>query len=174
MTSMQCLCGVMMVLLTVLPAASASQGGSSTSSYDRYRVLTERNIFSRDRGQRREAAPKITQPTPPSPERCIVLKGIAQQGQDLVAFLEDTRTGVTTRARTGDSVARGRLKNITLDRVEYELEERVTAARIGEGLTGAAPASETGPVVAPAAAGKDSEAAILERMRQKRREELGE
>ena len=182
MTLMPYRCGAIVLLLAVLPAASAPLGSSPTSSYDRYHVLVERNMFSRDRSQRSERRTERVQPVLPTPEKSIFLKGIIQQNQACVAFLEDTRTGITTQARIGDSVAQGKLKSITTGQMEYELEGRVITVRIGENLEGEStaamsahslsqPASDSEAV--PAAAGRKDEAAILERMRQKRREEFG-
>jgi len=182
MTWVRCLCGITMLLLLLgQTAPAADEERRAESSYDRYRVVIERNIFSRRRGERRERSPEPARPIPPDPERSVVLNGVVQQGDDMIAFLEDSRTGVTIRARSGDSIVRGRLKALTLDYVEYELEGRVTTVRLGETLEGATPAPVSADAPSPATSDAESArasverkdaAAILERMRLKRQEEL--
>jgi len=184
-------CGYgVLVLLLIASAApnSAAQPGGASALWDDYKVVVERNIFSRDRGRVREGAPTASPQAPPRPERYIVLTGIVRQGKQLIAFLEDVRTGATTRARIGDALAQGRLTNITLDCVQYESNGETAEIGIGENLEGGAStpmisqeffeaAGAAGAAAAPTSEGEAAattdEAAILERLRQKRERELG-
>jgi len=202
-------------LLALLPAmavAASPPAGlpiAPPAQWDTYRVLSERNIFTRNR-----ARPPSTHhvPTPAAPPAGsdgdrFVLTGVIQQGQDCVAFFEDTRTGKTTQASLGDPLGRGQLTAITLDAVHYACDGNTTKIVVGSNLTGAAvsvarPATATSATgVLPAAAttaatpamaattpppagpsqatagtpggAKDSSAtSILERMRQRREQEL--
>lgn len=109
----------------------------NASSWDPYRLLSERNIFVR--GRRLPAPPRTTsyEPAPPPPVRPrFVLTGTALQRDEFVAFFEDVRTGQTVRARLGDTVGDGRLTDITLDHVDHEADSKVTKVTIGAGLTG--------------------------------------
>ncbi len=182
--------GVLTFLL-IAGAAENSGGeeGQEQAVWDNDKVVVERNIFRRDRRRAPKTVFAPAKEPPPRPERYIVLTGIVQQSKGHIAFLEDTRTGTTTRVRIGDSVAEGKLKDITLDYVEYESNGDVARIEIGKNLDGSVstPAipqessEEDGTPDVPAAgtpgdgaaAGGD-EAAILERLRQKREKELGE
>ena len=161
-------------------------GAASKPSWDRYRILTERNIFSRDRRRHVVLRGPTSQPTTRSAGAAIVLRGIVRQGDDYIAFFEDTGTGQTTKARAGESVGKGRVKRITLDYVAYETGGREAQVRVGTSLAGTpAPrvtAASSQPVVsgtptsragAPKTPLGGAEAlSIIERLRQRRRKEL--
>ncbi|UCF17121.1 MAG: hypothetical protein JSW59_06600 [Phycisphaerales bacterium] len=108
-------------------------------SWDTYKIVVERNMFSRQRmprvdRRRRRQVPVA--PPAPEPESYVVLKGIVQQGDTFIAFLEDTQSGQILRVREGDSVVRGRIKTLTLDSIEYEFEDRTTVVTMGLNLQG--------------------------------------
>ena len=177
-------------VLGVTAPAGGADAPASQPAWETYRVLVERNIFSRSRARRLPFRAPLAPQATPRPEALVVLTGIVLQGDERVAFLEDTMTGATVKVRAGDQVAAGRLKNITLDYVEYEIGGRTEKIRIGRSLRRAPPASmparapyaaASRPTKAPAAAvsappttGKSSAEAILERLRQRRQKELGE
>lgn len=111
--------------------------GEEQGFWGNYKILVDRNIFSRNRGrsferESREAKEQVA----PAPESYFVLKGIVQQGSERIAFFENFRTGETMRARIGDAVARGKVQNITLDTVEYELNGKLTKTEVGKNLEG--------------------------------------
>ncbi|MFH0964385.1 MAG: hypothetical protein V2A58_10285, partial [Planctomycetota bacterium] len=121
------------------------------------------------------------------PESAFVLRGVVVQGEEAIALVEDTRSGVTSRARVGDSVADGRISGITLDAIVYEKDgqsaEIALGRRLGEApstqpsvegsggeaLAGSEPARES-----TGSSGTTGEGAlsILERLRQRRLKEL--
>jgi len=107
-------------------------------SWDAYRIVVERNMFSRQRSPRsdrvRRRVPVL--PPAPDPESYVVLKGIVQQDGAFMAFLEDSQSGQIFRVRKGDSVLRGKIKSLTLDSIEYESEGRTTAVTMGLNLQG--------------------------------------
>ena len=112
------------------------RAAASEDSWERCRVLVERNMFMRGR---RAPAPPHRGPieTPRAPTRPrFVLTGTARQKEAFVAFFEDAGTGKTIRARLGDTVGGALLKTITLDSVEHEANGTVTRIAIGESLTG--------------------------------------
>jgi len=183
--------------LTLLLIASAADnsGGKTVEApapWDDYKVVVERNIFSREPErpvERPSTAASQAPPAPSEPAGYVVLTGVVQQGEELIAFLEDIQTGTTSRARVGDAVANGRLTKITLDYVEYESDGQTARIEIGKDLGGSisAPAISYGSSEAaggaevPADGTSESgatvnrdEAAVLERLRQKREKELGE
>jgi len=222
----------LLVLLPGMAAAAsppAAPPSGQSAQWESYRVLSERNIFLRNRARPsssyRAPTPAPATPVADSGDTRIVLTGIIQQGGDHLAFFEDTRTGKTTTVQAGDPLGKGRLTTITLDSVQYTCDGKATQIAIGSNLAGTAasppkpattpsttaapattptapappaatsapagsvtiltapapePGSTTPPPAAPpqAAAGtagdtKDSGAAgILERMRQRREQEL--
>lgn len=192
-------------LLTAAVAASAlaialppRAATGQDRSWDRYRVLVERNIFLRDRRPARpRGSSRPIQRVVRDSDRDIVLTGIGRRDGETVAFFENTATGVTTRTSVGQAVGKGRARSITLDVVDYERDGSVSRIEIGYALQGgrfvretvaAGPpattrpgepsGSTTGPAAEtrPAPSGSDTKtsdiADILKRMRQRREQEL--
>lgn len=105
---------------------------------DRYGVLSERNIFLRDRSVRRpvENSGPSTQPAPRPPEESFTLVGIVEEDGLWRAYVEDATRSATTRLTAGDSVARGTVSRIEIDGIEYDQGEKQTWVTIGNNLTG--------------------------------------
>lgn len=188
-------CVVAAVALVALSFAhSATEPQSrSAESLDDYRIVWERNIFSPDRGTRRRQEESEARVKPEyRPERDIVLRGVSERGDRCVAFLENLQSGATTRVQEGEEIARGKVKTITLDRIEYESNGRVTEVAVGQTLEAAVPeapidygafgdiASSGPPGPAPdtetgteeGGEPTEDEAAILEKLMRQRQEEL--
>ncbi len=120
-------------LASVLPGRVAAQG----SSWDRYRVLVDRNIFLRDRASGRYRGPSAPTTAPVrDSDRSIVLTGIGWRDGEILAFFEDTRTETTTRIAIGQPVGKGVVRAITLDTVEYEREGTLSRIDVGSALQG--------------------------------------
>jgi hypothetical protein len=154
-----------------------------------YKVIVERNIFSRNRGYvQRTSQAKVT--SQPSPESYFVLKGVVHEHDVFVAFLEDTRSGSIIRAKTDDTIARGTIKNLTLDYIEFELNATASKIKIGYNLEGkaASPAltynnliqwsqvatqasASSAPIDANEPQQQDNE--VLKRLMERRKQELG-
>ena len=121
------------------PVESREPTGPS-GSWDTYRIVVERNMFSRQRGPRVDRSRSERQvpvaPPAPDPESYVVLKGIVQEDGAFIAFLEDTQSGQILRVRQGDSVVRGKIKALTLDSIEYEFGDRTTIVTMGFDLQG--------------------------------------
>jgi len=122
-----------------------------------YYVLLGRDIFTKnhavavygpgDGGPRPPPDPNPphpqTQPGPNDPgspgaiqEASLALTGVAGDTGHFVAFIEDQSATKTYFLRAGDSIARGRIKDITLDHVEYERGTYVQRVEIGQNLLG--------------------------------------
>lgn len=109
---------------------------------DEFKVLLTRSIFSN--GHTAVAA-ATTQPTGPA---ALTLSGIAQENSRFTAFLVDP-TGNTVAVRVGDVLAGGRVMNITLHTLDFELSGERRRLLIGQNLAGAwAIAGEPEPVLA--------------------------
>ena len=188
------------VLFALVLGAIAAFGLAATTGQEQqveesnalanYEIILQRNIFSRDRkpivvGQPEEE-PKERAVV--SPESYYRLKGLVQEDGVFIAFVEDTRYSNVLRLREGESVARGTIKNLTLDSLEYEYNDKTVAIQIGRDLEGGFGAVTRSEIMqwtpTDTTSGSDStstspepatgEAAdILEQLRQRRQQQLG-
>ncbi|HEY7087386.1 MAG TPA: hypothetical protein VH518_04805 [Tepidisphaeraceae bacterium] len=118
---------------------SSDRAGPTTSgSYsDQYGVLTDRNIFMRDRSSRRDRGDVRRSFGPTTPEQSYVLTGIVFEDGDYHAYFEDLNRGGVQKLVTGGSIARGQISDIEIDGVEYAGTNGQTAwVEIGSNLTG--------------------------------------
>jgi len=124
-----------------------------------YDVLLTRSIFSR-RGiatpspdARGGASVDVSSTRPSassSPESGLIFRAAMRQGDQFMAFVEDTYAGRTLRLTVGSPVGRGRVEQITLDRLSYQLGERRTSVQIGQNLEGSMASVATRPTTGPA------------------------
>jgi hypothetical protein len=174
-----------------LPARTSSRRGGQDDQWAKYDIILTRNIFSRQRAapQRQEVRTEPVRALP-NPEAYLLLKGVVQENGQFLAFVEDTQGGSVLRLRQGDRVARGAVKSLTLDALEYEFEGKTVPVSVGSDLEGGrgAAASEglldwsslpssaaqptTGPQ--PPAAPSANEAEILKRLMEQRKQQLGQ
>ena len=174
--------------------AFAEQEPSLQNTWDGYKVIVEKNIFSRNRWQQAERTARQGGATAPAraraPESFFVLRGITRDENGFIAFVEDTRTYDMARARVGDSLTEGTVKDMTLDHMTFELNGETRQIEIGMDLGGTAPqATSIGPAafvpsvdISPqgetnsekAAQAKEEAEDILKRLRERRQRELGE
>ncbi len=161
------------------------------NSWASFNIILTRNIFSRTRtAPRPERIDDTPRPTPVmrNPEAYFVLKGVVQENDDFYAFIENSQTGENLQLRRGDPVARGTIKTLTLDGLEYQIEGKDPAVvRVNcdlEGGTGvlttnqmfelaSVPSSSTSP------SGQSSEdspeaAEILKRLMEQRKRQMGQ
>ena len=192
------------------------------TKWDDFRILTDRNIFDRNRRPPVVRPPRIEgsrptiTPQPPRPvdtDQYIVLLGIGLEGPQYTAFFEDSKAGKILQVLTGDVVGKGRLRAVNLDSVQYDRGGQFRIVKVGYTLTGTQAASmgfampapsasaaasgtsrsgsstgssrtpttapaTTQPTTAPSAGATSAPASdglqdILERMRQRREQELG-
>lgn len=124
--------------IALWPAGGLGEEPAQKDSWEAFKVIVERNMFSRQRGRRAEQAQgeQTRAPVVLSPESYYILKGVAQEDGEFVAFLEDTRRNQILRVRKGDSVARGIVKALTLDAIEYQFGEQITTVAMGYDLQG--------------------------------------
>lgn len=175
------------VATTLAFAAEAQESRTAKpGSWERYQALTSNNIFVKDRRPQSSGSGRSSPAThaeAATTERSFVLTGVVQQDGVFYAFVEDTRNRTTMKVRAGEDVCRGKLAALTLDSVDYVKDGATTRVEVGrnfEGTTASAPAATSadasttpaapGAVVAPT---PGSEAALLERLRQRRLKEMG-
>jgi hypothetical protein len=149
-------------------APSAAPSAPPARQWDSFKILSERNIFLRNRSRPYiiRPAPEAADPVISSDDERVVLTGLVQQGKDYIAFFEDTQTAKTTTVQVGALLGKGRVTAITLDTVEYMRDENTTKIEIGSNLAGvvaslpkpataasaAAPSAATSTAPAPATA----------------------
>lgn len=133
-------------------------------------------------------------PINPSPnaEGVLVFNGASDVDGQLVAFVENTGMNQISRYHVGDPVgqgAQGKIAAITLDSIDYQVGTKITHVMLGQNLYGqetqvltTQPVAGTGgfgsssgssPTTGPSATpgGADS---VLERLRKRRMQELGQ
>jgi hypothetical protein len=157
---------------------------SKASDWERYKILTQRNIFSKDRGRRDERRSDERKdkekeaPPEPKPEADILLIGIVEKDGQLAAFFENSKTGKIEIVKSGEAIARGKLAAISMDSIEYVRNETTTAVTIGKTLDGATAENSSGEPVRTSttdASGTplSSDAnSLIDKMRRKRQEEM--
>ena len=159
---------------------------------EQYGILSEQNIFLRDRsrytrGQGATTSPS-TQPAavPLSPEQSLVLTGIVFEDGEYRAYFENLQQPAIVRVAAGEAVARGQVAEIAIDAVAYEQEGQVTWIEIGKDLTGAIPAARSvstivtsspttatpTPAGSPGSSSGAPSSSIAEQMRLRRLQEL--
>jgi len=146
-------CFASAALLVVAAAAAAYAADSAPSpgnappkvNYsDRYGVLSERNIFLRERGKpatrpsygSRNGDGSSSQYIRPPLEASFVLTGIVLEDGQYRAYVEDTSTGRVSRLAVGDSIARGHVLEIEIDAIAYDLNGQGTWVTPGSDLRG--------------------------------------
>jgi len=168
--------------LGAAPTSAPSEPRGPT--WDDYRLIVTRNIFSRNRSSPSPRRTVSRQETPRVPEATLVLIGTAVQDDQPMAFFENSRTGQTTRLLPGQSLGGGTVVSIALDSVEYRAGDATRRITVGETLSGLSaslpsstastqPAGE-GPAVSGAAAAGTADSGsndIFERMRRRRLQE---
>jgi hypothetical protein len=147
--------------------SSSSVGSGSTisddsadkSSFDHYKVLSEHNIFAKNRrppSTQRSRDSRSDRP-PSRPEVAFVLTGCVIENENhYAAFVENAQTGVTLKVSPGDSIATGKVTAIGFDFLEYETGGQKTRVEIGHNFTGTVAslaeviaAPTTGPTTGP-------------------------
>src|SRR4051812_24493229 len=125
------------------PAPTPANAPPKQNYNDRYNVLSERNIFLRERGVRPRSnnGPSSrdsgsSQYNRPPAEAVFVLTGIVLEEGQYRAYVEDTSTGRVHRLAVGDTVARGHVLEIEIDAIAYDLNGQGTWVTIGSDLRG--------------------------------------
>jgi len=115
------------------PQAVEQQEQPSQLDISDFRILTEKNIFSRTREPKRESQGSRPgpRPTPRVILSMFILRGIAIKGEEKTAFIEEEVAGQFTRATVGTSVAEGVIKDIKPDRVIFEQNGQEREVLIG-------------------------------------------
>jgi hypothetical protein len=107
---------------------------------DRYGVLSDRNIFLRERGRPAPSTRRYESSTMsssrPAAESTYVLTGIVLEGGQYRAYVEEVSTGRVQRLAVGDAVAKGHVLDIDIDAMAYSANGKGTWIPIGCDLQG--------------------------------------
>jgi len=123
--------------------------------FDRFKVLVQRNMFSKERGRPREESKrerKREAPPVPRIEADLVLIGVVQKDGLPAAIVENRVSGKIVTLKPGDSIGAGVAKVISLDSIDFEADGILHVIRIGSTLAGTAPKTITTVSETPAAA----------------------
>ena len=132
------------VLLSLSAIATRGETEENTKSWDDYRIITDRNIFSRNRTKAVKSSEVRRQKVSVASEQSYyTLRGITRQSDGFVTFLEDSRTMDVKKFRKGESIGEGTISEITLDYISYEYGDKTIKVEIGMNLEGQISSSET-------------------------------
>ncbi len=153
----------------------------------KYNLILDRNMFSRTREKPLPPGEMVERPkVVPNPESYFLLKGVVQEDNQFIAFVEDKRTGSVLRLREGDTVARGLVKSLNLDGLQYQFQDKTIPVTMNSDLEGGSGALTAGDLAsfsataAPAASSTGAappsadEAEILKRLMEQRQQQLGQ
>jgi hypothetical protein len=111
---------------------------AAIKSWDDYNVIAERNIFSRNRTRTVMLTEAQRQIVIVPERRYHTLRGITKESDSYISFIEDSRTSGVNRYRKGDSVAEGKITEITLDNISFKNGGKTLKVEIGMNLEGQA------------------------------------
>jgi len=163
-------------------ASPVNDDNPDLTKFDRYQVLSEHNIFVKNRVQRSRGPTtrETSREGPRRPETAFVLRGcVIEDEQKYAAFVENIATGVTRKVTVGEEIATGKVVAIGFDYLEYESSGQRTPIKVGDNFTGTAATTSsivtliptTGPTSGPV---DESNLSMLEKLKLKRaREEAG-
>jgi hypothetical protein len=152
--------------LAGLSAAPAAPDEADRDEARRLGVISQRNIFLRDR--RRYVppalvAPPSTQPTsrpaaaaPAPPRPAYRLMGVASRDDQFVAYFEDAAADRLLEIQAGQELAGGIVTAVTIAGVTHREGEKITRMRVGEGLGTAPGVAWRPPPRAPSTGGSTS------------------
>ncbi len=161
---------------------SPADGGHVAGLPDtpRTRAMPGRSIFQKGRPTANTTpSTPTTLPSTTRQERNIVFDGVTDADGEAYAMFEDTSVGKIMQLKTGDAIAGGKITQITLDAVTYESNGHSTRVAVGQTLdageapllTSRASISSGSPTTGPSVGTVDD---LLEKLRAKRRKELGQ
>jgi hypothetical protein len=185
------------ILLLHAAAVAGDENSKAGLSWEDYKIISTRNIFSRNRMPAN--IPSFTE-SRPIPERevkeetYLILRGITKKAGQFNAFFEDSRTNRIKQILKGEDIGNGKITDITIDFVTYKLGDNTIKVKTGMSLEGQAagmmPARSSGfgfpsqqnftnvssgpqTDVKTTPQSEDSNA-ILQRLKERRKKELGE
>ena len=194
-------CSTLAVGTAVADPQGLSQ--AATPTMDRYRVVFQRSMFSRSRKpappttvsvktNEPEVKPAAEPSRPADPADRYLFVGVSIIGDETIAFFEDQDDATIQRVTSGAMLGERKISTITLDSVESTRGDKSMRIEVGQRLSG----SDVPPIVrsvptvpltspstkvdsptprpGPAAAPDPASLSIIERLRLRRQQELGQ
>lgn len=175
--------------LLVLPGQAeegTEKSSAKTFRYDDFKVIAQRNMFSRNRRSYRPQPRVERRPVRKSVVLSVyVLKGVAVNDGQKVAFIEEEVSGETLRAIAGDEFLNGRITDVQFTHVLFEENDQTKTIGLGEmfarketvsetpGDTEADASSETTTDSDTDSTEPSSGSDLLKKLMQRRKNELG-
>src|SRR5688572_10824945 len=125
-------CAFALLIMALSNHAIAQRSSDAYAS--RYGVLSEKNIFLKDRSQPSTRPAPTTQSSPRDPERSVWLAGVVLEEEGYRAYVENQNIGTVMRLAVGDAIARGKITAIEIDAVAYEANGHTTWIEMGRGF----------------------------------------
>jgi type II secretory pathway component PulC len=113
---------------------AADDPPTTKNTYDKYKVIYERNVFSKDRLPPRQSQPN-SRPTRTTTVLSIyVLRGIAAEAgrAHKFVFVEEQVSGESKMAGIGMKILGGQIKDIQMNYVLFEQDGKTRKIRVGE------------------------------------------
>jgi hypothetical protein len=127
------------ICIAATSSSNTPTASTSRESYsDRYGVVTDNNVFVRDRRRSSRRSGSSTNPTSRPIEESLVLTGIVIEDQGLRAYVENTDTHNVMRLSPGDAIGRGKVDSIQIDAFDYDRNGEHSWVEVGNDLTGQA------------------------------------
>jgi len=133
-----CLSAILSLSASLVSGEEIKKAGKT---WDDYKIISERNIFDRSRVKFMPVT-EVQAPAVIIPEQTYyILRGVTQQAETLISFIEDSRTMEVKKVKKGEKIGGGKVGNITLDYISYEYGGKAVKVEIGMNLEGQASAS---------------------------------
>jgi hypothetical protein len=126
--------GLSILMWSTAGLVSGGEIKNTSKTWDDYKVIAEKNIFSRNRIKDVPVS-EVQQPVVVIPEQTYyTLRGITRQSDGYISFIEDERTMAVTKVRKGEKIGGGKVSNIGLDDISFEYGGRTVKVEIGMNL----------------------------------------
>lgn len=127
-------CTIIFLMLASGVPFAADEPSAEKKSYDRYKVIYEQNVFSKDRLPPRQPDSNSPQVHTTTTLSIYILRGIAAEAErkHKYAFIEEQISGESKTAGIGTTILGGRIKDIQLNYVLFEESGKTRKIRIGE------------------------------------------
>ncbi len=185
---------IVIVFLMFAGGASVAANDQPTAknTYDKYKAIYERNMFSKDRLPPHQDRPQGARQTRTTTVLSIyVLRGVAAEAgrAHKFAFVEEQISGESKMAKIGTKILSGQIKDIQMNYVLFEEDGKTRKVRVGEefgktsstemkDVTESDGGDETADAISPKEEQADEpssgdESDLLKKLMERRKRELG-
>lgn len=112
--------------------SSTAATGANTNSFDRYRLLAERNIFNANRTRASRPSNGETKPAPKI--EAFALAGVMIYQKGTFAFFDSSISDFKKSLKTGDTIAGYQIQDITPNQVTLKHDDQTVVLKPGQQL----------------------------------------